>query len=82
MPSTQFYVTRHIGNKRGVQGKVFGSEAEATASFESYVNESKAAAMWDAQLTELRYYGSRGARRGSGLGQDLFLTYANPSPTP
>ena len=82
MPSTQFYVTRHIGNKRGVQGKVFGSEAEATASFESYVNESKAAAMWDAQLTELRYYGSRGARLGSGLGQDLFLTYANPSPTP
>ena len=63
MPSMQFYVTRHFNHRsNGVQGQVFDSEADATASFESYVNKGQAAAMWDAQPTELRYYGSRGAR--------------------
>ena len=66
----QFYVTRHINyGNNGVQGWVFDSEAEAIASFNSYVNKNKAVAMWDAQLTELRYYGNRGARLGLGIGR-------------
>ena len=69
-PLTQFYVTRHINyGNNGVQGWVFDSEAEAIASFNSYVNKNKAVAMWDAQLTELRYYGNRGARLGLGIGR-------------
>ena len=57
-----FYVTRHIGFG-DVQGEVFLSQDEAFAKFDEYVGGSDATGVWDAQLTQLKYYGGRDKRR-------------------
>ena len=61
-----YFVTRHI-NWVTVDGEIFYSEAEASAKFDEWKARRKhATGMWDAQLNELNYYGSRGARLGLG----------------
>ena len=57
-----FYVTRHIGFG-DVQGEVFLSQDEAFAKFDEYDGGSDATGVWDAQLTQLKYYGGRDKRR-------------------
>ena len=54
-------MTRHItwGN---IAVDIYNSEQEAFARFAELDGGSQAAAVWDEQLTELKYYGSRGAR--------------------
>ena len=56
----QFYVTRHVSND--VRAEFFDSLDEAYARFEAYTGGSFAAAVWDAQLAELRYHGTWRAR--------------------
>ena len=60
-----YFVTRHIswGN---VDGEIFYSVAEASAKFDEYRGGRHATGMWDAQLNQLNYYGSRGAWLGLG----------------
>ena len=52
-----YYVTRHlkIGN---VKGEMYNSEVKAFAQFAELDGKSQAVAVWDEQLTELKYYGS------------------------
>ena len=60
-----YFVTRHIswGN---VDGEIFYSVAEASAKFDEYRGGRHATGMWDAELTQLDYYGSGGAWLGLG----------------
>ena len=57
-----YYVTRHlkIGN---VKGEMYNSEVKAFAQFAELDGKSQAVAVWDEQLTELKYYGDRGLKR-------------------
>jgi len=61
---TKYYVTRHIA-RWDVQGDIYASEVEAFAKFDELNGGSEAAAVWDEQLTELKYYGSRADQYGS-----------------
>ena len=56
-----YYVTRHI-TYGDVQGDIYASVAEASTKFDELNGGSLAAAVWDEQLTELKYYGDRGTR--------------------
>ena len=64
-----FFVTRHATSgtespgetKRGyVWGQRFDSENEAFAKFDEYYDGPYATAVWNEQVTELKYYGGRG----------------------
>ena len=64
-----FFVTRHATwgtespgeTKRGyVWGQRFDSEEEAFAKFAEYDNGPPATGVWNEQVTELKYYGTRG----------------------
>eukprot|EP00964_Phaeocystis_antarctica_P035555 scaffold20309_cov64-Phaeocystis_antarctica.AAC.2 len=58
----EYYVTSHItwGN---VAGDIYNSEKEAFARFAELDGGDLAAAVWDEQLAELKYYGNRGDTR-------------------
>ena len=60
-----YFVTRHI-NWNYVAGEIFYSEAEASARFDEYNGGRWATGVWNAQLNQLNYYGSGGARLGLG----------------
>ena len=71
-----FYVTRHI-DFGDVRGEVFLSQEEAFAKFDEYNGGSEATAVWDAQLTELKYYGGR-ETRPEEMKEWIDLRFLNP----